>query len=240
MGVFGNEGEGMNNGFIKLYKKLQNWQWYKDSTTLHLFIDLLLDANYEDSKAGFQVIKRGQCLTSLKRIHENTGLTYQQIRTSLSKLEKSGEINKQTTNKYSIITINKYNDYQELNKQTTNKQQTNNNIKEYKEYKEYKEINNKESISKDIPKKVEKKYFESLKVNTLFNEFLELRKKIKAVNSERAIKTLVNKLNNYDEDTQYKMIENSIVNSWKDVYELKEKNKRKDSVLDTLQRIYNE
>ena len=117
------------NGYILIHRKLLNWQWYKDSNTLHLFIDLLLDANYEDSKVGFQVVKRGQCLTSLKRIHENTGLTYQQIRTSLSKLEKSGEINKQTTNRYSIITINKYNDYQELNKQITNKQQTNNNIK---------------------------------------------------------------------------------------------------------------
>lgn len=117
------------NGYILIHRKLLNWQWYKDSNTLHLFIDLLLDANYEDSKVGFQIIKRGQCLTSLKRIHENTGLTYQQIRTSLRKLEKSGEINKQTTNRYSIITINKYNDYQELNKQITNKQQTNNNIK---------------------------------------------------------------------------------------------------------------
>ena len=117
------------NGYILIHRKLLNWQWYKDSNTLHLFIDLLLDANYEDSKVGFQIIKRGQCLTSLKRMHENTGLTYQQIRTSLSKLEKSGEINKQTTNRYSIITINKYNDYQELNKQITNKQQTNNNIK---------------------------------------------------------------------------------------------------------------
>ena len=227
------------DGYIKLYKKLVEWQWYKDSNTKSLFIDLLLDANYEDSKVGFEVVKRGQCLTSLKRIHERTGLTYQEIRTSLSKLEKSQEINKQTTNKYSIITINNYGCYQEINKQLTNKQQTTNNIKEYKEEQKEKEINNKESISKDIPKKVEIKYFESLKVNTLFNEFLELRKKIKAVNSERAIKTLINKLNNYDENTQYKMIENSIVNSWKDVYELKE-TKRKDNVLETLKKIYNE
>lgn len=146
------------NGYILIHRKLLNWQWYKDSNTLHLFIDLLLDANYEDSKVGFQIIKRGQCLTSLKRIHENTGLTYQQIRTSLSKLEKSGEINKQTTNRYSIITINKYNDYQEINKQTTNKQQTNNNIiiKNNKNNTK-KEINIKENISKDIQKKVFKK-----------------------------------------------------------------------------------
>ncbi len=138
------------NGYILIHRKLINWQWYKDSNTLHLFIDLLLDANYEDSKVGFQVIKRGQCLTSLKRISENTGLTYQQIRTSLDKLQKSGEINKQTTNKYSIITINKYNEYQELNKQITNNQQTNNNII----IKNNKNNKYKESISKDIPKKV--------------------------------------------------------------------------------------
>ena len=89
----------MENGYIKLYKKLDSWQWYKDSNTLHLFIDLLLDANYEDSKFKYETIKRGQCLTSLKRMSLRTGLTYQQIRTSLTKLEKSGEINKQTTNK---------------------------------------------------------------------------------------------------------------------------------------------
>ena len=33
---------------------------------------------------------------------------------------------------------------------------------------------------------------------------------------------LLNKLNNYDDETKYKMIEQSIVHSWKDIYELKE------------------
>ena len=66
-----------------------------------------------------------------------------------------------------------------------------------------------------------KKYFNNEDVNNIFNEFLLLRKKIKAVNSDRAINTLINKLNNYDDETKYKMIEKSIVNSWKDVYELK-------------------
>ena len=92
----------------------------------------------------------------------------------------------------------------------------------------------------NVKNKIENKYFESIKVNTIFNEFLDLRKKLKAVNSERAITSLVNKLNNYDEETQYKMIENSIVNSWKGIFEIKEKTKRKDNVLDTLIGIYNE
>lgn len=69
------------------------------------------------------------------------------------------------------------------------------------------------------------KYFDNEEINNIFIEFLEVRKKLKAVNSERAIKALVNKLNKYSDDIKFKMIERSVVNSWKDVYELKkEKN----------------
>ena len=74
----------------------------------------------------------------------------------------------------------------------------------------------------DIIKEINKeKYFQNDLVNNLFVEFLQVRKKLKAVNSERAIKTLINKLNNYDDDTKCKMIEQSIVSSWKDIYEIK-------------------
>ena len=218
----------MNDGYIKLYKKLFKWQWYKDSNTLHVFVTLLLDANYEDSKVGFETIKRGQVLTSVKRLQELTGLTTKQIRIALDKLEKSQEIGKRTTNRYSIITIKNYNEYQKEDKQRANKGQTKGNIKEEQEEKEYKE-----SISKDI----QKKYFENLQVNTIFIEFLKIRKKIKAVNSELAIQKLINKLNQYDDETKYLMIEKSVVNSWKDVYSLKE-NKKKDNTFNILKNIY--
>ena len=67
-------------------------------------------------------------------------------------------------------------------------------------------------------------YFDNDDLESIFKEFLEVRKKIRAVNSDRAIKTLLNKLNKYTDDVKYQMIENSIVNSWKDVYELKPQN----------------
>ena len=69
---------------------------------------------------------------------------------------------------------------------------------------------------------IKEKYFDNEEINNIFLEFLEVRKKLKAVNSERAIKTLINKLNKYSDDIKFKMIERSVVNSWKDVYELKE------------------
>jgi len=91
-----------------------------------------------------------------------------------------------------------------------------------------KELDKDIEIEKDIEKKekkknnIKKEYFSNSKVNDIFLDFIEQRKVLKAVNSDRAINTLVNKLNTYDDNTKYKMIENSILNSWKSIYELKE------------------
>lgn len=91
----------------------------------------------------------------------------------------------------------------------------------------FKENNiNKNNINKKEIYK-EKEYFKNEELNKIFIEFLEIRKKLKAVNSDRAINSLLKKLDNYDDDTKYKMIEQSIVSSWKNVYEVKE-NKRKE------------
>lgn len=99
-------------------------------------------------------------------------------------------------------------------------------------------INNTINNNKENNKK---KYYENEELNNIFTEFLELRKKIKAVNTERAINMLINKLSKYDDNIKMKMIEQSIVNSWKDVYELKEnKQKSRTSVMDeTIKEIYN-
>ena len=80
--------------------------------------------------------------------------------------------------------------------------------------------NNKKEIIK------EKRYFEDDNLNDLFKDFLSVRKKLKAVNSDRAITLLINKLSKYDDKTKIKMIENSIENSWKGIYELKEEKKQ--------------
>lgn len=86
-----------------------------------------------------------------------------------------------------------------------------------------KESKPKETIKVAEPKvdiyKVE--YFDNKSVNDLFVGFLEMRKKLKAVNSELAIKKLVNLLNKHSDEIKIKMIENSVVNSWKGIFELK-------------------
>jgi len=63
-------------------------------------------------------------------------------------------------------------------------------------------------------------YFENEKLNKLFNDFLKLRKQLKAKNTDRAITLLTNELNKYDDNIKIQMIEKSIMNSWKSVFPL--------------------
>ncbi len=68
-------------------------------------------------------------------------------------------------------------------------------------------------------------YYENSELNDLFVEYLKLRKRIKAINTDRAIKSLLKKLEPYTDDIKMQMIEEALVNSWKSVYPLKNKPK---------------
>lgn len=68
-------------------------------------------------------------------------------------------------------------------------------------------------------------YYNNKELNDLFVEYLKLRKRIKAVNTDRAIKSLLKKLEPYTDDIKMQMIEEALVNSWKSVYPLKNKPK---------------
>ena len=82
-------------------------------------------------------------------------------------------------------------------------------------------INNNNTSINNIKENIKRKYFENEELNNIFLEFLDLRKKLKAVNSDRAINSLLKTLDPYDDETKYKMIEKSIVNSWKGLFEYK-------------------
>ena len=66
-----------------------------------------------------------------------------------------------------------------------------------------------------------KRFFDDENLNNIFIEFLDLRKKLNAVNTDRAINSLLKKLESYNDDIKYKMIEQSIIYSWKGIFEYK-------------------
>lgn len=150
--------------WIKLHRSLLDWEWFDKSEIVHLFIYLLLKANYEDTQWKGITVKRGQLVTTRQQISRDLGLTEQQVRTVISKLILTHEINQQTTNKFTIITICKYDSYQpskptlQPTLQPTNNQQITSNIRS----KEIKEKDNniniiiqKEKSGTDIEKRME-------------------------------------------------------------------------------------
>ena len=100
------------DGWIKLHRKFLEWEWYDNSAMVKLFITLLLNANSMDGNWHGIPVKRGQLITGLFALSTQTKMSIQELRTCLSKLERTKEIIKKSTNKYTIITICKYEDYQ--------------------------------------------------------------------------------------------------------------------------------
>ena len=100
------------NGWIKLHRKILDWEWYSDTNTFRLFMHLLLKANREEKKWRGRIIKAGELVTGRKILAEELALSEQQIRTSLLKLKSTNEITIKSTSQNSIITLNNWNSYQ--------------------------------------------------------------------------------------------------------------------------------
>lgn len=118
------------SGFIQLHRKLLEWEWWDDHNTTRVFLYCLLKANWKPNKWKGYDIDRGQFPTGLCALSKEIGLSKQQMRTCLKKLQNSKNINIKTTNKFSIVTVVNYDFYQTDNTQSTHKptheQHTNN------------------------------------------------------------------------------------------------------------------
>ena len=96
----------------------------QEDYTTRLFIHCLLKANWQEKAWKGETIRRGQFVTSLSKLAEETGLTIRQTRTALSHLEKTGELTSQTNAKRRIITVNNYEKFQGSTKQSPSNRQT--------------------------------------------------------------------------------------------------------------------
>ena len=116
-----------DNEFIKIYRKMLNWEWYTDVNTKVLFLHCLLKANWKDGSWHGVHYKRGQFITSLASLSRETGLTVRQVRTALNHLKATGELTSRTFSKFRIITVVSFDKFQSRDKQNgrqaTNKRQ---------------------------------------------------------------------------------------------------------------------
>lgn len=188
----------MGDGWIKMFRRFLEWEWYDQTSMVRLFLHILLKANYEEKKWHGVVIKRGQFVTSFANLSAETGLSLQVVRSCLDKLQRTGEVNKQSTSQYTIITVCKYADYQQIedveqktnniqitseqqaiNKRVTNEQQQHKNIRK-KEYKNIYTLSNEresDAVASE-PKKASKDVVDFAGIISFFNRAMEQAKAI--------------------------------------------------------------
>lgn len=110
--------------FIKLNRKILKWRWYHDPNTFRVFVHLILKANVTDRDFERITVRRGQVVTSVARLSEDLKISVKSVRTALEHLKSTNELTIKTTSKYSIITVNKYDEYQRPSNTWANNGQT--------------------------------------------------------------------------------------------------------------------
>lgn len=128
-------------GWIKIHRKiLDNPIVCKDSDYLSVWIYLLLNATHKDIPAVFKgkkiILKTGQLITGRKSISEQLKISESKIYRVINEYKSEHQIEQQTSNKNSLITIVNWNEYQQIeqqnetqmnNKRTATEQQLNTN-----------------------------------------------------------------------------------------------------------------
>lgn len=188
-------------------------------------------SNYETNVAGYTI---KQIVDSCDN---RLNLTTQKVRTILKKFEKEGYIQfltsgskgKESTLKLTLKDV-LFNQQQSNNNITnkseelqgfkdSNQQQSNNNITTLQRNKEN---NNKKETNLN---EIIKTYTDNKDLKETIQDFIKMRKAIKKPVTDRALKTILNKLDKFADTDKGKILilEKSIENSWQTVYEIKEK-----------------
>ena len=139
----------MAEPYIKLYRKMLDWEWYDDVNTKILFLHCLLKANWKSGSWHGIDYEAGQFITSLPTLAQELHLSIKQIRVALEHLKRTGEVADLRQGNSRIITILRWADYQGEGRPEgrlgADQGQTKGRLgaadKEYKEYKEGEEYN---------------------------------------------------------------------------------------------------
>ena len=109
----------MARGWIRIYRKIQEcvlWDDFEAFDRRSAWIDLLLLANHEDKKIVFDgkpmTVKAGQRITSIRLLSERWHWSKDRVRRFLDLLEAEGMISKESDNRRTLLTIEKYSIYQ--------------------------------------------------------------------------------------------------------------------------------
>lgn len=186
----------MNNGFIKLHRKiLDNPIIMKDAEHLAIWIYLLLEATHKSIYKIFKgkkiTLEAGQLITGRNVISKELNINSSKVQRVLDDFEKEQQIEQQMSNQNRLVSILKWNEYQnseqQVNSNCTTTEQQLNTLQEYKECKNNKNekknnintlVQEFENLWSIYPKKqgktdAEKKYQKYRKEGITYEEVLQ-------------------------------------------------------------------
>lgn len=118
----------MEQGWIKLHRKILENPIIQKPNYLALWVILLLKANHKEKKfmwnGNIILIKEGQMITGRKELSKETSIPESTIEDILKYLERQHQIQQQKTTKYRIITIVNWEKHQDKNSKSDNKATT--------------------------------------------------------------------------------------------------------------------
>ena len=104
----------MNKGFTKLYRKIFNNDYFKiNHDAFYLFNYFIAKCNYEPTDVNGIKLKRGQFITSFRKLSDATFIDISKVRRIIKKLEKDKMIRCDGKQNYTIITVLNYSKYQD-------------------------------------------------------------------------------------------------------------------------------
>ncbi|END1860841.1 DNA replication protein [Escherichia coli] len=103
-------------GYALLHRKIMDVPFYKDAEAAHLWVHLILKAKhtpeYVMTDAGEILVGRGKLLGGRNSLAFETGLKPDRVQYLLRKFKKLGMIDWVSHGKFSVFSVEKYDDYQ--------------------------------------------------------------------------------------------------------------------------------
>lgn len=105
----------MGGGYIRLYRQIMQWEWWKDIKVYRLFTYMLMVACYNDTEYNGTTIKRGSFVSTIRKMSDATGLTKAEVKDAILHLNDTDEIDVSKFGKAYMFTIKNYDAYQSGN-----------------------------------------------------------------------------------------------------------------------------
>lgn len=221
----------MNKGHFPIFRKIFNSDLWGHKVARDVFIYILGHIAHYPTKVcasyGCVELKPGQMVTGIHRLAEDNLFTPREIRTSLNYLQSTSRIARETTNKYSIITVINWEHYRDA-QTSTDKQNDKHADKQTTSRRQHirsKEVKNKEEDQHQDPARAKRPAPVFVLPGSIDPEtwkaFEEHRNRLRKPMTNRARLLIVNSCLKIGGDPNA-LLDQSIRKGWQDVFPIKD------------------